>query len=54
VGLYWEDYQKPGYNPVLEKEVSVTRRRIKVEEELPIKDEYGEFISRLLDTAKVS
>ncbi|MDP8962921.1 MAG: tRNA 5'-guanylyltransferase [Cyanobacteriota bacterium] len=54
VGLYWEDYEKPGYNPVLEKEVSVTRRRIKVEEELPMKDEYGEFISRFLDTARVS
>ncbi|HEY9819431.1 MAG TPA: tRNA(His) guanylyltransferase Thg1 family protein [Candidatus Sericytochromatia bacterium] len=48
VGLYWEEYEKLGYNPVLEKEVIVKRRQIKVDEELPMKDEYGEFIRRFL------
>jgi tRNA(His) 5'-end guanylyltransferase len=49
VGLYWEEYHKQGYNPVQAKEVLVTRRRIKVDEELPMKDAYGEFILSILN-----
>lgn len=50
-GLYWEEYEKPGYNPVQGKELVVTRRRVKVDEELPMKEAYDEFISRVLDAA---
>lgn len=49
VGLYWEEYQKQGYNPLHRKEVVVTRRQIKLDEELPIKEAYEEFMYRLLD-----
>ena len=49
VGLYWEQYEKEGYNPILDKAVVVKRRRIKLDDELPMKNEYGEFIQRLLD-----
>lgn len=49
-GLYWEEYEKPGYNPLQAKEVMVKRRRVKVDEELPMKEAYEQFISRLLDT----
>lgn len=48
VGLYWETYEKEGYNPVQNKTVVATRRRIKVDEELPMKEAYGEFICRLM------
>lgn len=48
VGLYWEDYEKPGYNPIENKPVVAIRRRIKVDEELPMKEAYGEFISGFL------
>jgi len=48
VGLYWEEYNKPGYNPLTQKEVVVTRRRVKVDEELPIKDAYGDFIRTIV------
>jgi len=48
VGLYWEEYEKPGFDPVREKEVVVTRRRVKVDEELPMKEAYDEFIDRLI------
>jgi tRNA(His) 5'-end guanylyltransferase len=51
VGLYWENYQKQGFNPVQAKEVVTTRRRIKVDEELPMKEAYGESIRRLLNAA---
>ncbi len=48
-GLYWEIYDKEGYNPIENKAVVTKRRRIKVDEELPMKEAYGEFISGFLD-----
>lgn len=50
VGLYWETYEKEGFNPVLGRKVSAARRRIKADEHLPVKDAYGEFIQGLLAT----
>ncbi len=49
VGLYWEKFEKEGYNPIQNKTVVAKRRRIKVEEELPMKDAYGEFILKIID-----
>ena len=49
VGLYWEEYQKTGYNPLEAKEVLVIRRRIKVDDQLPTQDEYSEFIRSFLN-----
>jgi tRNA(His) 5'-end guanylyltransferase len=48
VGLYWETYEKEGFNPVLGCKVTAVRRRVKVDECLPMKDAYGEFIHGLL------
>lgn len=48
VGLYWEQYDKPAQNPSTGEEVVARRRRIKREFDLPMKDEYGDFIQRLL------
>jgi tRNA(His) 5'-end guanylyltransferase len=48
-GLYWENYQKAGYNPLTQQAVQVDRRRIKIDEELPMKEAYGTFIRSLLD-----
>jgi tRNA(His) guanylyltransferase len=53
VGLYWEEYEKTGFDPIREKEVVAKRRRIKVDEELPLKDGYDEFIYNLLDVESV-
>ena len=47
-GLYWERYERVGYNPKLDQKVVTTRRRIKVDQELPMGEEYGRFIERLL------
>ncbi|MEL6458623.1 MAG: tRNA(His) guanylyltransferase Thg1 family protein [Cyanobacteria bacterium J06621_15] len=46
VGLYWEEYEKEGYNPVKNETVFTMRRRIKRELDLPMKDDYSEFIRR--------
>jgi len=43
-GLYRETYDKEGYNPITEETVIVQRRRIKVDYDLPMKDDYNDFI----------
>ncbi|OKH32533.1 tRNA 5'-guanylyltransferase [[Phormidium ambiguum] IAM M-71] len=47
-GLYWENYIKEGYNPINQQTVTTQRRRIKVDRELPMKEEYREFIAQFL------
>lgn len=47
-GMYWETYEKDGYDPVRKRRVTAERRRIAVNGELPMKDEYDRFIERLL------
>ena len=51
VGLYWETYKKEAANPKTGGVVFADRRRIKVDYELPMKDEYGDFILRILDSS---
>jgi tRNA(His) guanylyltransferase len=48
VGLYWEEYEKEGVNPLTGQTVTAQRRRIRIEYELPMKEGYTEFIRRLL------
>ena len=48
VGLYWQTYAKEGFNPVLGRKVTAVRRRVKADEDLPMKDVYGEFIEGLI------
>lgn len=48
IGLYWETYEKPGRNPKTNETVSTTRRRIRIDDELPMKDAYEAFIRTLL------
>ncbi|HEY7424214.1 MAG TPA: tRNA(His) guanylyltransferase Thg1 family protein [Gemmataceae bacterium] len=47
-GLYWERYEREGYNPKMDQKVVTTRRRIKVDGELPMGEEYGRLIEHLL------
>lgn len=51
MGVYWESYEKEGHNPLTGEVVTATRRRIKVDFELPIKDTYRTFIGSLVDEA---
>jgi tRNA(His) guanylyltransferase len=46
-GLYWENYEKIGYNPIEQKEVITTRRRIKIDRDLPMKQDYRDFIGKM-------
>ena len=46
--LYWEEYEKEGYNPVTKETVFAVRRRIRRELDLPMKDDYSEFIGEFV------
>ncbi len=48
VGLFWEQYEKRAINPITREPVTARRRRIRTEFELPMKDQYGQFIRTLL------
>jgi tRNA(His) guanylyltransferase len=51
VGLYLETYGKSAKNPLTGEEVTATRRRLRTDMELPMKDEYGSFIAKLVEDA---
>ncbi|HOQ01535.1 MAG TPA: tRNA(His) guanylyltransferase Thg1 family protein [Acetivibrio clariflavus] len=48
IGLYWEVYQKKCIDPRSGNEIIADRRRIKVDYDLPMKEEYSNFISKFL------
>lgn len=44
VGLYWEKYTKEGVNQKTGEKTNSDRRRMKIDMELPMKDEYSNFV----------
>lgn len=44
IGVYWEDYEKQGFNPKSGTTTKAIRRRLKVDLELPMKEAYEAFI----------
>ncbi|MET0136267.1 MAG: tRNA(His) guanylyltransferase Thg1 family protein [Kibdelosporangium sp.] len=48
VGLWWETYERPGYDPKREVEVTARRRRVREERELPMQEPYRRFLSGLI------
>jgi tRNA(His) guanylyltransferase len=48
IGLYWETYDKLGENPKTGEQVTVSRRRIKHDLELPLGEGYSSLIANLL------
>jgi tRNA(His) guanylyltransferase len=49
VGLYWEDYDKPAINPLTNENVTASRRRIRTDYDLPMKEEYAAFVRSILE-----
>jgi tRNA(His) guanylyltransferase len=47
-GLYWERYEREGYNPKTNQQVVASRRRIKMDEELPMGEQYARLIETKL------
>lgn len=50
IGVYWETFEKDALNPKTGERVNATRRRLKRDLELPMRDAYDEFILKLLRT----
>ena len=48
-GMYWETYEKAGYDPVRQVEVAAARRRLRIDETLPMKEAYGALIQAILE-----
>jgi tRNA(His) 5'-end guanylyltransferase len=52
IGVYFETYTKAAADPVAGEGVEATRRRIKVDMELPMRDAYSRFIEGFVELAK--
>mgnify|MGYP003623344856 CR=1 FL=1 len=48
IGMYWQIQIREVYNPVKQEKVETERREIFINYELPMKEEYSEFISVLI------
>jgi len=44
-GLDWEEYDKPGQNPVTGQATLARRKRVRRDLDLPMRDAYGQFIA---------
>lgn len=49
-GLFWEEYEKPGRNPVTGQAVTALRRRIATRDELPVSEAYATYLRNLMPT----
>ncbi len=50
VGMYFRDEERAGYNPRTKEQVTCLRRTLYLENELPIGEQYAEFIQSILNT----
>jgi tRNA(His) 5'-end guanylyltransferase len=48
VGLYWVKEQKQGFNPIEKVAVQAERNAIKIDYDLPMRDEYNNSILKIL------
>jgi tRNA(His) guanylyltransferase len=48
-GFYIEEYEKDGFNPQTGETVKTKRKQIKIDSELPMKDEYSDFVRKIID-----
>ncbi len=51
IGLYWENYEKQTENPITGDPVTATRRRIRRDLDLTMKEEYSAYVERFLADA---
>jgi tRNA(His) 5'-end guanylyltransferase len=50
-GVYWETYEKEGFNPKTGASVKASRRRLKVDFELPMRQGYDDFMALRIQEA---
>ena len=52
ISLHWEDYRKTGKDPRTGTETIAIRRRLQIDDQLPIKDEYRVMVTQLISTGR--
>jgi tRNA(His) guanylyltransferase len=52
VGVLWVDYEKPATNPKTGQPVKAIRRRLKVEYDLPLGNDYAAFLEKRVQEAQ--
>ena len=48
IGVFWDDIEKVGYNPITNQEVTAIRRALTVNYELPLGEEYAKYVTSFL------
>ena len=48
IGVYWDTYEKQGFNPKTGLTETAVRRSLKVDMELPLREAYADFIAKML------
>jgi tRNA(His) 5'-end guanylyltransferase len=54
IGFSWEEIEKEGINPVTNQKNIAVRKTIKVDEDLPMKDEYDDYLKMIIEDNKAS
>jgi tRNA(His) 5'-end guanylyltransferase len=49
VGIYWQEYEKEGFDPIRNKKKKTLRRKLEVELELPMRDNYEKFVLKIIE-----
>jgi len=49
IGMYWEDYEKKAINKKTGEEVTCQKKRLKIHYELPMREDYSQFIIEILN-----
>lgn len=50
VGIYWDEIEKIGYNPIKNSEEKAARRELKVDIELELGEKYGDMIEKIIES----
>ncbi|MBQ9745719.1 MAG: guanylyltransferase [Clostridia bacterium] len=49
IGVFWDNIEKTGYNPMVGHEVTTVRRALNVNYELPLGEEYAKYVVSFLE-----
>lgn len=52
VGIYWQAYEKEGYDPIMQRPVVARRRRLAINMELPMNEAYDALPRRIMQAAE--
>ena len=48
IGVYWDTFEKEGFNPITGKTETAERRALKTDYEIPLREEYANFVASFL------